>query len=121
MEIKAYVKDRNVFPCRKIGITWDNEVVMVEYEILYIEDNLVERTGLPQNHPFDKELILDITTLPKPISILDKKDVESIICKNKCIIRNLIEACEWATDTFITKDAREYLEKLKKEINKQNL
>lgn len=117
-------RDIRLFPCRKIGVSNDGLVTRVDYEFLYIKDNLVERRGLPLQYAFDDGW--ELYDCPKTASILYKSDIEKILelakkshaFSREEVIHDLVDARNWATDTLITEGAIEFIAELEKELEK---
>ncbi len=116
------VKDLTLFPCKKVGTLSSGLLWKIDYEFLYTDDDEIKRGGVPLQTAFDPGW--DIDEIPVPIGIIHRFDIERLleINEKEChmsreeMIMDIIDDCEWATDTFIVQNAREYLEELKKEL-----
>ena len=116
------VKDLTLFPCKKVGMLSSGLLWKIDYEFLYTDDDEIKRGGVPVQKAF--ELGWDIDEIPVPIGIISRYDIEKLLEINeeerhmsrKEMILDIIDVCEWATDTFITQEARGRLEELKKEL-----
>lgn len=119
------LKDANIFPCRKFGMNEHGVIEPIDYEVVGIVDGKILRRGLPLQGPsqfdgywrdgdyFDAIGILDSYTIDL---IIDNWIREKVDERDACI-KQLLRCTDWASDTFITKDAKERLEELKKEID----